>query len=245
MRLGQLARKLDTTPAEIIQFLASKNINIENEVNTKLDDESVSLALGRFAPAASAASALARTCALVAVGEPEPDDTRALVLPAEIESQPSTSQTAAQSASEVETSSSAAPLDDVIKAPKVELAGLKVIGKIELPEKKKKETDEVEKATEQTLKPRPKHDSRRSDRPRRNPIALQRQKEAAEEERKKEEERRLQKERRTKNYLNKVKAAPPTKAAKIVKEQTETMTAEELTEAPKGWFRKFLKWLTT
>lgn len=233
MRLGQLARKLDTTPAEIIQFLASKNINIENEVNTKLDDESVSLALGRFAPAASA------------VGEPEPDDTRALVLPAEIESQPSTSQTAAPSASEVETSSSAAPLDDVIKAPKVELAGLKVIGKIELPEKKKKETDEVEKATEQTLKPRPKHDSRRSDRPRRNPIALQRQKEAAEEERKKEEERRLQKERRTKNYLNKVKAAPPTKAAKIVKEQTETMTAEELTEAPKGWFRKFLKWLTT
>lgn len=233
MRLGQLARKLDTTPAEIIQFLASKNINIENEVNTKLDDESVSLALGRFAPAASA------------VGEPEPEDTRALVLPAEIESQPSTSQTAAQSASEVETSSSAAPLDDVIKAPKVELAGLKVIGKIELPEKKKKETDEVEKATEQTLKPRPKHDSRRSDRPRRNPIALQRQKEAAEEERKKEEERRLQKERRTKNYLNKVKAAPPTKAAKIVKEQTETMTAEELTEAPKGWFRKFLKWLTT
>ena len=150
MRLGQLARKLDTTPAEIIQFLASKNINIEKEVNTKLDDESVSLALGRFAPAASA------------VGEPEPDDTRALVLPAEIESQPSTSQTAAQSASEVETSSSAAPLDDVIKAPKVELAGLKVIGKIELPEKKKKETDEVEKATEQTLKPRPKHDSRRS-----------------------------------------------------------------------------------
>ena len=50
MRLGQLARKLDLRPAEIIEFLATKNIHQEDDVNAKLADDYVALVFQQFAP---------------------------------------------------------------------------------------------------------------------------------------------------------------------------------------------------
>ena len=50
MRLGQLARKLELRPAEIIEFLATKNIVIEDDANAKVEDNYVTLVFRQFAP---------------------------------------------------------------------------------------------------------------------------------------------------------------------------------------------------
>ena len=50
MRLGQLARKLELRPAEIIEFLATKNILIEDDANSKVDENYVTLVFQQFAP---------------------------------------------------------------------------------------------------------------------------------------------------------------------------------------------------
>lgn len=224
MRLGQLSRKLDITPAEIVQFLASKSVTVGSDVNTKLDEDSVRLALEHFAPGSSDEAVKV---------ESEP------MQPPVIEAPGIT----AEKTDEDEFQNDVQSIE-VIKAPKIELAGLKVVGKIDLPEKKKKEEPDARQENERKPEKTRRVD-RNSKRPRPNPIALQRQKEAAEAARKLEEERRIQKERKTQNYLKKVKTAQPTKAAKIIKEKTEVLTPEELVEPPKGWFQKFLKWLTT
>jgi hypothetical protein len=78
-----------------------------------------------------------------------------------------------------------------------------------------------------------------------SPIALKREQEAIEERKRREEERRLQKERKTQNYLRRVKTSQPTKAARIFKEETQQMTTSELKEEPKSLWGKFIRWLTT
>ena len=50
MRLGQLARKLELRPAEIIEFLATKNIVIEEDANAKVEDNYVTMVFRQFAP---------------------------------------------------------------------------------------------------------------------------------------------------------------------------------------------------
>ena len=50
MRLGQLARKLELRPAEIIEFLATKNIVIEDDANAKVEDNYVTMVFRQFAP---------------------------------------------------------------------------------------------------------------------------------------------------------------------------------------------------
>jgi hypothetical protein len=154
---------------------------------------------------------------------------------------------------------------EVIKAPKVELSGLKVLGKIELPEPKKKETQpQTEEATEdqaqkqeapvestppykekrkpENRKPYPnKRES--NDRPKINPIALHREREALEAEKRRRAQAEQEKEKRTQHYLKKVKVVAPTKSARLIKEEVEEMTP--LAPIPKTWWGKFMKWLNT
>lgn len=145
---------------------------------------------------------------------------------------------------------------ELIKAPKVELTGLKVLGKIELPEPKKKEPSPLpntageNNGTEPPAKARPEY---RKAQPRRersfqsdkNPIALQREREAREAEKRRQEERERQKQKRTEYYQKRVKAAPPTKRVRMVDEPLEELSAAELAEPPKTWWGKFMRWLNT
>ena len=62
---------------------------------------------------------------------------------------------------------------------------------------------------------------------------------------KRKEKVEREKEKRKQNYYKKVKMSPPTKAVKMVEEETMQMSAEELAEPPKTWFGRFLRWLTT
>jgi hypothetical protein len=237
MRLGQLARKLELRPTEIVEFLAKRNIVIEDGTNTKLDVAHVSLTIQYFAPDSKVED------------YPEPDS-NAVDLAAD---EPSAQFNAGSMTPTLDESNHDTPRQEseIIKAPKIELSGLKVLGKIELPETKKKPAeipaepvDDAQK-NKQLPKETRKEYVRKQQRPAKNPIALQREQEALEAKKKREEEIRLQKEKRTQNYLKKVKTQQPTKAARIIKEDAEEMSAAELVEPPKSLWGKFLRWLTT
>lgn len=233
MRLGQLARKLDVGSNQIVEFLAAQNIVIDNGANTRVLEEYVVLATRHFAPGMLLEDSVDETA------EDKPEVTAE---PTELHS--------AEPAEELhqENAANETPIEkvEVIKAPKIELSGLKVLGKIELPESPKKEPDSV---SEDGARPKEARKERRPREARRNtsknPIALQREQEAREARKKREEENNLRKERRTQNYLKKVKASQPTKAARIFKEETQEMSASELQEQPKSLWGRFVKWLTT
>jgi len=243
MRLGQLARKLALRPAEISAFLLQHNIRIDEGANTRLEQDHVVLLLKQFAPTeinpAQFIEAEDNNEEFVDI-EPREESTPVTLGIEAVEQDPITEVSPTK----------------VIKAPKIELSGLKVLGKIELPEPKKKEpksTTETESSPEKassvepSSKPGKQAFQRRTkpdNRPRKNPIALQREREAQEEKLKKQELAKREKEKRTEYYQRRMKSVP-TKAAKLINEPVESLSAEELREPPKTLFGKFLRWLTT
>jgi hypothetical protein len=247
MRLGQLARKLEIRPAEIVEFLALNRIQIEEGANTRLEDDLVNMILRQFNPA------LLTEVIGEATEEKGPEDLAAVVL---AESVNRDTEALPVNMADVEVDTPKEIITEVIKAPKVELSGLKVLGKIELPEKKKKEEQpelqaDVSVTNPSDMKPqqRTQYNERKGHRPeqrtRKNPIALQREREALEEQKKREEKAELEKERRTRNYHKRVKMSPPTKAVRLVDEPVMQMSAKELEEEPKTWLGRLVKWFTT
>lgn len=270
MRLGQLARKLAVTPAEIIEFLVANQIQAEEGVNTKLEKEHAILIMQRFAPSAMLETISAETAVqeeTIAKSElPPVEETNvAEHSPAVTEGEGTT----VSSEVSEEASQPAEEKPELIKASKVELAGLKVLGKIELPAKKKAAPPEetTSTATEPSdspstesanAGPRPErrsktvrsdssgggrknnHPDRKDQRPRKNPIALQREHEAQEAEKERQAEAERKKEKQTQYYLKKVKTSGPTKAAKLYREEVEM--SDDLRPAPKTWFGKLLRW---
>jgi hypothetical protein len=143
---------------------------------------------------------------------------------------------------------------EVIRVPKIELSGLKVIGKIELPEPRKKEEKPVdsefpkEPSPEQKQEERPhktdrkaiQHKKERKQPPHVNPLALQREREAREAAEKRRIQAEREKEKRKQHYHNKVKTVRPAKPVKPAKvEPVSTPSAPQ----PTTWWGKFLKWL--
>ncbi len=231
MRLGQLARKLEVRPHQIAEFLANQNIELTSGTNSRISQEHVELVVGFFSPGKLIEDSSEEAEEITPENNPEASE----VISTEVTLEPLSESVVENPVEKV----------DVIKAPKIELSGLKVLGKIELPEKVKKETDQPAGNTEAQKDVRKERRSRELKRNTANPIALQRQQEAREAKKKKEEENRLRKERRTQNYLKKVKAPQPTKAARIFKEDTQEMSASELQEPPKSIWGKLMKWLTS
>ncbi len=241
MRLGQLARKLEVRPIEVVEFLATKNIHIDTGTNTKVEGDHAALALQHFAPHLHLDDATDTDTQEVELPVPvSPVPEEAVKAPIEDAVLPPSSITVEQDLERVE----------VIKAPKVELSGLKVLGKIELPEIKKKSAEPIEEdnATEppkEIKKEKRNSNHKTQPRPAKNPISIRREQEELEAKKKRDEQLRLQKEKRTQNYLKKVKTQQPTKAAGFMREETEEMSTAQLQELPKTWWGRFLKWLTT
>jgi hypothetical protein len=259
MRVGQLARKLGISPTELINFLTLAGIQTSEASNTKLSAENLQVAIKHFDPTGKLQASWQDESKqeevkeeIVAVAEP------VLVAAEEITTAVETRDESIDIVDEQEVvqEEPSENKSEVIKAPKVELAGLKVLGKIELPEKKKKEptaenTTSPESAPliEETRPPRreprhsnPRHQGSRNDRgARKNPIALKREQEAAEAERKRQEEAKLAKERRTQHYLSKVKSVP-TKPARLIREDVVELHAEQSKKTPTTWIGKFWRW---
>jgi hypothetical protein len=215
MRLGQLSRKLSVSIDELVQFLAAQGVPIENHSNTRLEHYHEEALRKRYPLDATPGA-----------DSVEPPGTP----PAEIAVAPDVEEEKAPPAE----------MPELIKAPKVELSGLKVLGKIELPESKKKEpkADDMRR-NDQRLQSAPQRQ-----RPRTNPIAKQRELAAREEQKQREERLRLEKERKTQFYLKRLKAQAPPKPVRMYEETTE-MSAAENEPAPSSLWGKFMRWLNS
>jgi hypothetical protein len=239
MRLGQLSRKLGISTSQIINFLAAKDITIGEDSNTKIEDEHAQWVTQKYAPELIEAVA-------VTISE-EKVQPIVVIEPTTIE----VAESIIAEANNESPSSEAEQLPELIKAPKIELSGLKVLGKIEIPEKKKKEIVEgienqsAETENKPSLDRRPLPIRREFDnRPRKNPVTLQREKEEREAQMKRKEEMLRAKEKKTFHYQSKVKSQAPPKRIKMVDEPLEETTA--LSEkAPTTVWGKFKKWLRT
>jgi hypothetical protein len=250
MRLGQLARKLALRPSQIVDYLATQQVFPEEGSNARLSNEVTELVILHFAPE--------RLYELINTEEKGEDTLTHAPVEAPVISNAVVTQ------AEVETSTLPAveasnEKPEVIKAPKVELTGLKVLGKIELPEPKKKSAPNSESVNESTSvtpiekktgrserrEKNPQQREKYTPRPARNPVAVQREMKAREEEEKRKVKAEQDKEKRTQYYYNRVKTGQPTKAVKIVSEPTETYELKEVKPAPKTWLGKFLRWLNT
>jgi hypothetical protein len=273
MRLGQLARKLSVSPAEVTALLAGKNIQIEEGINTRLTDEQLTLIVHHYGKVLSAVT-LAEEPVVEEGTAPMPEEQTDAIVQEPVQEASSSLQE--QVAGQVVISDSAVQQAGVdimqhadvsaderptlIKAPKVELSGLRILGKIELPQPKKKEASEKQEGEAGTEKPelpvqkdrrqsiRDDRDSgrrqprnRQGERPRKNPVAAQREREAREAEDNRQELARQEKERRTQYYQQRVKASVPTKPARLFNEEVADMKNDRK-PAPKGWFGKLLRW---
>jgi len=234
MRLGQLARKLAVRPSQIVDYLSTHKIYLEEGSNAKLNDEHVDRIVLHFAPDRlkeivadiKTEESLDNITPSIVTEEPEKEDPQPEILESEADIKPEK--------------------PEVIKAPKVELSGLKVLGKIELPQPKKKDQPAPEPTTEETkiepleVKQRPENrrpqakSKREVQQPWRNPIALQREREALEAEERKREAAEREKERRKEHYLKRVKVGQPTKPARIVDEPVELHITQKSDERPRG-----------
>lgn len=251
MRLGQLARKLSLRPSQLVDFLASNNIQTEEGSNTRLADEHTQLIVQHFAPESleeimkPAGEVSQPTAALPIREEPE------LIIEPEL----------TKSEQKIEESivvSEDKPAEDqseseVIRVQKIELSGLKVLGKIDLPEPKKKEPKPEEEISGEA-QPKPerrnlsksKHPRRERDqRNWRNPLEAQREREAREIEERRKAELEREKEKRKHHYQNKVKQVKQPKRAKPVKETVGTKKPVDTRPVPKTWLGKFVRWWTT
>jgi len=247
MRLGQLARKLELRAADIVEFLSRNNIQIEEGSNTRVEDDHVKLIIGHFNP-----SLLTEV-----EGAAEPEIKEEPVIQAERVSEVELPIALVEEPKEELTISEEpiAETIEVIKAPKTELPGLKVLGKIELPEVKKKETLKPEEQSTEGDKesPRPRRDQPRwpkQSNPKRegqwkNPVALQREREERAAEEKRKEQKEKEKERRALHYMKKVKKSDqPIRSLREEADVIEEVEKKSIRPPAKTWFGKFLRWLS-
>lgn len=233
MRLGQLARKLTIRQSDIIDFLTQRNIPIDENSNTRLEDEYVMLVMKHYAPAQEEE---VREALAIEKTDPEPIKVQEDIQSIE---------------SDLESTSESLP--DIIRVPRIELSGLKVVGKIELPEPKKKEpesssteptTEEVEPERKKTIDRKTTHHKK----PRRehsqgsNPIAQQREREAREAAEKRRLEAEREKEKRKQHYHTKVKSIRAPKSVKPAKVELPPQP-RPVEKQPTTLLGRFWRWL--
>ena len=236
MRLGQLARHISVSPSEILDFLQSQGFTCEGGTNARLSEDQIRTVLQKFSP-----ERIGEVVSLVAEQDkPETVETIGITQgESKLDAGPSPVAETLEAPESAET----------IRAPKIELQGLKVIGKIELPEPRKKQVDRAPEPPlghEEKSKPY----KGREQRPQRtwtNPLEKQRMREAREAEERKRKLAEQRKEVRTAAYLSrqeKIKANSRTRLkpnSKIVDEIREVRVKKP---KPTSFFGRLWYWLT-
>ncbi len=258
MRLRQLARKLDVDTEKVIHYLKACNLPCEDDSNAKLSDEQVEVLIQKFGPIYEPVSVEEEIVVEPVVIVPEVIEEEAIVssseeiseIKVEIESEiiepPQPVVNDVKSAQELNTESG------VIRAPKVELTGLRVVGKIELRTPKKKEESESE-AIEEDNADQPKvitertfdRSQKQRNQPRKNnvlTIAEQRQREEKIKLRRKKDAEQQAKEKKRENYLKKVKAKDKAETKKVLVENVVKKSPPKSSEQV-GLITKFFNWM--
>lgn len=288
MRLGQLARHLETTTGEIIQFLSAQGIEKKDHPNVKIEEEDEAKVIAHFKPElASKPEVLtpdtpsepldssitsSKKEPIIDSNESMESSHSNLELDQEVPNESDNN----RSKDAIELSDKDPSLDDieeqandeeedpyanmeVIKAPKIELPGLKVVGKIELPEPKIKQTEEestpdaIEESAENPEEPRVIRHHRKNARKKlseeeREARRLKNKKEkekrlARQALRKKEQEKRELKQRKEDHYKQKINTT--TSAQPKKKKPGKSTLSKENKPIPKTILGKFWRWLNT
>ena len=157
MRLGQLARKVNIKPAQIISFLEKEhNIIVEDNLNSKIEDESLALVMNEFKIEEKIIEPKKELVIIIEeeeiVSETLLEDNTEDVIPDTVEVETIIETTKKEVIVEENTVVVKETLtvidedgeeielnvvDGIIKVQKKELEGFKVVGKIDLPQKKK------------------------------------------------------------------------------------------------------------
>jgi len=286
MRLGQLARSLETTTTAIVDYLAESKIEIKDHPNVKLSDENEQMVIAAFGrpqaeekpKPAKEETPLSETTQnelteedASATHSQEPEATN---VESETELQEKETSIAEPSSEEKELESTEIVNEDsepisepeeeveVIKAPKIELPGLKVVGKIDLPEPKpiaKEEPEEeadpepeaetapkVRYARHQRRNSRPKlTEEQREERRLRNKRAKEKRLREKAEREKLAEEKRL-KDKKKQHYHQKLQnTSTKVNGRKKAKKPTPKLQQEPARPQPKTVLGKFWRWLNT
>jgi hypothetical protein len=251
MRLGQLARKLSLRPSQLVDFLATNNIETQEGSNTRLADEHARMIILQFSPESLEEIMKPAAEAEASTEASQPEQRETLTQQQEPGIEPDTETKPEETTIPDEEIPAGQMENEVIRVQRIELSGLKVLGKIELPEPKKKEpkvTEGDDSATE--LKPerrgKVKHQKRERDSQNwRNPLDLQRQREARLQEEQRKAELEREKEKRKLHYQAKVKQVKVAKRAKSAKETVNVKKPVDTRPVPKTWLGKFFRWWTT
>lgn len=224
MRIGQLARHLNVSPSELIHFLEQQSFTFESGTNARLGEGHIRVILSKFAP-----EQLGNLENYVAE-----------------EDEPVQSPANHQESDSGDFAPPQTSLPETIRAPKIELQGLKVLGKIDLPEPKKKQIEQQTEVQEPS-QDRPAYQKRehRPSKPWVNPLERQRQREAREAEERKRREAEARKEQRTAAYLSRQQKGKsrPSQKSKSVKEEEPQMSRPK-TAKPTSFFGRIWYWLT-
>ena len=193
MRLGQLARKLAIPPSEISDFLISQGMSSIEGSNTRLSSDQLTVVLQRFAPGELSVENLQNDEAPEADEGVEAAPVVASLVSTDLEVPENIASSSVESEPEIVSAVEPEKLDDAaegkvetIKAQKVALSGLKVLGRIERPEPKKKTVEPAGETASESSEPAPQENNRppyekkrphqfkkerREQRPAKNPIA--------------------------------------------------------------------------
>jgi hypothetical protein len=224
MRIGQLARHLNISPGELRDFIHNQGFTFDPDTNARLDENEIKAVLNHFAPGK------ADTLETLIAGQQDQEQI------------PGPEESHEQSAAD----SSEAPIE-TIRAPKVELQGLRVVGKIELPEPKKKQPDSSDPLPE-SAEHKPEVFRRRDPKPNRpwiNPLEKKRLREAREAEEEKRRNLARQKELRTAAYLSRQIKIKNTGTAKIKIEKPAAMPEQRVKKPrPESFLGRVWHWLT-
>lgn len=254
MRLAQLARKLDIPKKNIINYLDSKGISIELHGNTKVDEEHEKLVLAHFGHQENIKDAKSKN--------PQPIQDKKQ----EADLKEKTSVTEIENPKVAEDTDKGQAGDkaeekkvEVIRPKKIQLQGIKVLGKIDLPEPPQKEEIEekehVEPEESKEVSPKKYIRKKESKKPFKSRSRKAPRRELTYEEKiKKEERERLKKElqqqkelkeKKRRHYEKKVQTKLQTEKKKKKQQDTKTSTERPKKEIIKhnNPLKRFWAWL--
>ncbi len=266
MRLGQLSRKIGIQPSRISVFLEQQNFTLEAGSNSKLTEEQEELVKTHFdyveeedAKAsdtpevnAEAVDALqkegvtTKTESIEGDEEISKSDTEE-VIEEEVVAEIGKEESITELGSTTETTE-----DEVIRAPKLKLEGLKVIGKIDLPEPKIVTAVDSSETLGEEVKEKPirkkLNNYKGNRRPQKRTLEEKREREERIKKRKRKEQKEKQKQLKAAHYESRMRelelTSPKKDKYKIITDDQQNIE-KEVAPAPKSLFGKFMRWLNT
>lgn len=281
MRLTTLARKIRLTPSKLVAFLEQNKVEIDNGINTRLDEQTIDMVLSNFDIEVSETTEpqevfIAENTSIdEEVETPEETTKKSDISDQEVVYAEMESSSPIQDAPETKiseptiTTPKVGTVDDLeeglaedielIKAKKVKLEGIKVVGKIELPEKPKKETltedeadsktvdDHEEPKSRQRNKQR-KHQGKAAQKAKRSGLTISYEEKLRREEKMKRRELKLkmkeEKARKRAHYLQSVQSkATPSTPRKKQKKVQEELSRQNQAVIYKNPIRRLWAWL--